>query len=133
MNQMNAVVTPQSYFFKDQFNIIISIYIQVFLVALSFWLSHQTLYAYLFSSVHVTCSAFLILDVRVLIILGLEHKLRNSSLKGFLQPHVIFHFSTVTVFFSAPFSNISSRNVRDKEDPFAFNPENGDMRPMLKH
>jgi hypothetical protein len=46
----------------------------------------NNLYAFLFSPIHATCLAHLILDLIILITLGEEYKLQSSSLCSFLHP-----------------------------------------------
>jgi hypothetical protein len=50
----------------------------------------NNLYTFLFSPIHATCLAHLILNLIILIILGEAYKLQSSSLCSFLYPH---HFN----------------------------------------
>jgi hypothetical protein len=77
------------------------------------------LYAILFSPIRSTCTVHHILpDLIILIILGEEYKLWNSSLCSFLQPPVTSSLFGPNVLLNTLFSNTlslcSSLNVRDQ-------------------
>jgi hypothetical protein len=67
------------------------------------------LYAFYFSPIHVTFPVrFTLLNLIMLIILGKEYKLWNSSLCSFLQPPVTSSLFDPNILLSTPFSNILS-------------------------